>query len=246
MPITPAQAKNTQTGVLSESGLTSDQATFAVDLSQDTGLDPNVIGAWELSEESGSAAQSYQSEGFEDWLNIGGPGAAAGKSFAGFHQGPEVAAADTAAWIKGTLSIPGFGKDVAAEQKIVSAAGTANPQASIAAINSSGWAGPSGYPSLQSLYTKLSGDKTPLASVATAITDPLTGAATVASSIPNAISAGAQEASGIWSAITNPQNWLRALEILGAVIAIYLAMKSLTGADPAAVIEKGAAVAAVA
>lgn len=34
----------------------------------------------------------------------------------------------------------------------------------------------------------------------------------------------------IWSALTNPSNWLRALEILGAVVAIYLGIRSLTGA----------------
>lgn len=34
----------------------------------------------------------------------------------------------------------------------------------------------------------------------------------------------------IWTALTNPSNWLRGLEILGAVVAIYLGLKSLTGA----------------
>lgn len=35
---------------------------------------------------------------------------------------------------------------------------------------------------------------------------------------------------GIWTALTNPSNWLRGLEILGAVVAIYLGLRSLTGA----------------
>jgi hypothetical protein len=35
---------------------------------------------------------------------------------------------------------------------------------------------------------------------------------------------------GIWTALTNPSNWLRGLEILGAVVAIYLGIRSLTGA----------------
>lgn len=34
----------------------------------------------------------------------------------------------------------------------------------------------------------------------------------------------------IWGKITNPSNWLRALEVLGAVVAIYLGVRSLTGA----------------
>lgn len=34
----------------------------------------------------------------------------------------------------------------------------------------------------------------------------------------------------IWGALSNPSNWLRGLEILGAVVAIYLGLRSLTGA----------------
>lgn len=49
-------------------------------------------------------------------------------------------------------------------------------------------------------------------------------AGTVAASAANSL------VPGIWSALTNPSNWLRGLEILGAVIAIYMGLRSLTGA----------------
>ena len=51
--------------------LTSDQQQFASRLASDTGLDPSVVSAWLLAEESGGAAQSRQSQNNNDWLNIG-------------------------------------------------------------------------------------------------------------------------------------------------------------------------------
>lgn len=51
--------------------LTSSQQQFASTLSADTGLNPGVVSAWLLSEESGGAAQSRQAAGNNDWLNIG-------------------------------------------------------------------------------------------------------------------------------------------------------------------------------
>jgi len=35
--------------------------------------------------------------------------------------------------------------------------------------------------------------------------------------------------STIWSALTTPANWLRALELLGGAVAVFLALKALTG-----------------
>src|SRR5947199_4268285 len=51
--------------------LTSGQAEFATRLAAQTGLDPGVISAWLLAEESGSAATSRESAHNNDWLNIG-------------------------------------------------------------------------------------------------------------------------------------------------------------------------------
>lgn len=61
------------------------------------------------------------------------------------------------------------------------------------------------------------------------------GAASAASKITSAATnvPTALETAGviaaIWTALTNPSHWLRALEILGAVVAIYLGVRSLTG-----------------
>lgn len=37
------------------------------------------------------------------------------------------------------------------------------------------------------------------------------------------------ELATIWAALSNPSNWLRALELLGGVVLVYLALKSVTG-----------------
>src|SRR6185437_5592401 len=53
-----------------QSQLTSDQQQFASRLAAQTGLDPSVVSAWLLAEESGGAAQSRQAQNNNDWLNI--------------------------------------------------------------------------------------------------------------------------------------------------------------------------------
>src|SRR5579884_2155288 len=54
-----------------QSQLTTAQQQFAARLAAQTGLDPSVISAWLLAEESGGAAQSRQAQNNNDWLNIG-------------------------------------------------------------------------------------------------------------------------------------------------------------------------------
>ena len=56
---------------VSSSLLTPGQAKFAGRLADLTGLDPRVVSAWELAEESGSAARGREAAGNFDWLNIG-------------------------------------------------------------------------------------------------------------------------------------------------------------------------------
>ena len=51
--------------------LVPNQAEFGARLVADTGLDPYVVAAWLLSEESAGAAQSRQAANNNDWLNIG-------------------------------------------------------------------------------------------------------------------------------------------------------------------------------
>ncbi|HUA72646.1 MAG TPA: hypothetical protein VMA96_16235 [Solirubrobacteraceae bacterium] len=135
--------------------LTSDQQQFASRLASDTGLDPSVVSAWLLAEESGGAAQSRQSQSNNDWLNIGYTDSATYGAGDSIWSDPVTAADATAGWLKGQNTIPGYGTASSGIQGILSTAG--QPAATqIAALQNSGWAS-SGYPSLPSLYQQLAG-----------------------------------------------------------------------------------------
>ena len=133
--------------------LTSDQQQFAAQLSSDTGLNPGVVSAWLLAEESGSAAQSRQSAGNNDWLNIGYTDSGTYGNSDSVWSDPVAAANATAGWLKGQNTIPGYGTASSGIQGILSTVGQA-PAAQIAALQGSGWAS-SGYPDLSSLYTQV-------------------------------------------------------------------------------------------
>jgi hypothetical protein len=133
--------------------LTSGQQQFASRLAAQTGLDPSVISAWLMAEESGGAAQSRQSQNNNDWLNIGYTDSATYGSSDTIWSNPITAADATAGWLKGQDTIPGYGTASAGIQSIVGTAGQA-PAAQIAALQQSGWAS-SGYPSLASLYQQV-------------------------------------------------------------------------------------------
>ena len=135
--------------------LTSDQQQFASRLAGDTGLDPSVVSAWLLAEESGGAAQSRQSQNNNDWLNIGYTDSATYGSSDSVWSDPVTAADATAGWLKGQNTIPGYGTASSGIQGILSTAGQ-SPTAQIAALQGSGWAS-SGYPDLPSLYSQVSG-----------------------------------------------------------------------------------------
>lgn len=135
--------------------LTSAQQTFASRLAARTGLNPQVVSAWVLAEESGSAAQSRQSQGNNDWLNIGYTDSGTYGSADSLWSDPVSAADATAGWLKGQNTIPGYGTASGGIQGILSTAGQ-SPQAQVAAIQGSGWAS-SGYPDLPGLLTQLSG-----------------------------------------------------------------------------------------
>jgi hypothetical protein len=133
--------------------LTSDQQQFASRLAADTGLDPSVVSAWLLAEESGGAAQSRQSENNNDWLNIGYTDSATYGSGDSIWSNPVNAADATAGWLKGENTIPGYGTASSGIQGILSTAGS-SPATQIAALQNSGWAS-SGYPDLPSLYSQV-------------------------------------------------------------------------------------------
>ena len=135
--------------------LTSDQQQFASRLAADTGLDPSVVSAWLLAEESGGAAQSRQSQNNNDWLNIGYTDSATYGASDSVWSDPTTAADAAAGWLKGQNTIPGYGTASSGIQAILSTAG--QPAATqIAALQNSGWAS-SGYPSLPSLYQQVAG-----------------------------------------------------------------------------------------
>ncbi len=135
--------------------LTSSQQQFASRLSADTGLNPGVVSAWMLAEESGGAAQSRQSAGNNDWLNIGYTDSATYGSSDSVWSNPTSAANATADWLKGQDSIPGYGTASGGIQAILNTVGQ-SPSAQISALQNSGWAS-SGYPDLGSLYAQVTG-----------------------------------------------------------------------------------------
>jgi hypothetical protein len=133
--------------------LTSAQQQFASRLAADTGLDPGVVSAWLLAEESGAAAQSRQAAGNNDWLNIGYTDSGTYGAADSVWSDPTTAADATAGWLKGQNTIPGYGTASAGIQAILQTVGQ-GPAAQIAALQGSGWAS-SGYPSLPALYQQV-------------------------------------------------------------------------------------------
>ena len=136
-----------------QSQLPSSQQQFASELAAQTGLDPSVVSAWLLAEESGGAAQSRQAQNNNDWLNIGYTDSGTFGSSDSVWSNPVTAADATAGWLKGQNTIPGYGTASSGIQAILSTAGQpASTQ--ISALQNSGWAS-SGYPSLPSLYQQV-------------------------------------------------------------------------------------------
>jgi hypothetical protein len=135
--------------------LTTAQQAFASRLAADTGLDPGVVSAWLVAEESGSAAQSRQAANNNDWLNIGYTDSGTYGATDPVWSDPTTAADATAGWLKGQNTISGYGTASAGVQSILATAGQP-PAAQIAALQNSGWAS-SGYPDLPSLYQSVTG-----------------------------------------------------------------------------------------
>jgi hypothetical protein len=135
--------------------LTSGQQQFASQLASDTGLDPGVVSAWMLSEESGGAATGRQTANNNDWLNIGYTDGGTFGATDPVWSDPTAAADATAGWLKGQNTIPGYGTASSGIQAIVATAGQP-PATQISALQTSGWAS-SGYPDLPSLYQQVVG-----------------------------------------------------------------------------------------
>ncbi|HEY9714297.1 MAG TPA: hypothetical protein V6C72_12580, partial [Chroococcales cyanobacterium] len=168
LPNIPDAANKDIAAVEGNSLLTQNQQAFVEELAKKTGLDANVLGAQVLSEESGSAAQSREAAGNNDWLNIGYTDSGQrGTSNSVWFGDPKAAADATAAWISGKWDDPGFGTAAPGIQDILKTAGQ-SPETQMQAIKDSGWAS-GGYTNLESVYQEiLSNDKphTPVASQA--------------------------------------------------------------------------------
>lgn len=134
-------------GNVTSSLLNRNQQVFGSIVSQNTGLDPNVVAAWIHSEEP--ASSSSAPNGANNWLNIGSTDSGYIGGSNSFWNDPQSAGAFTAQWIQGKPE-PGYGTASAGIQAIMSTAGQ-SPQAQIAAIQGSGWAS-SGYPNLPAVY----------------------------------------------------------------------------------------------
>jgi hypothetical protein len=148
-----AQDSSTSLSAGAQSQMTSGQQQFASRLAAQTGLDPSVVSAWLLAEESGGAAQSRQAQNNNDWLNIGYTDSGTYGSADSIWSNPITAADATAGWLKGQNTIPGYGTASSGIQGILSTAGQP-PAVQIAALQHSGWAS-SGYPSLPALYQRV-------------------------------------------------------------------------------------------
>lgn len=126
--------------------LTPGQRTFATQLAAETGMNPQVVAAWMLAEQSGGAATSRESAGNHNWLNIGYTDSATYGASASVWSDPASAAHATAGWLKGEDTVDGYGKASAGVQSILNSAGQ-SPEAQMQALQRSGWAS-SGYPDL--------------------------------------------------------------------------------------------------
>ena len=120
---------------VSSSLLTSGQEKFAGRLAELTGLDPRVVAAWELAEESGGAAQGREAASNFNWLNIGYFDSGAGKIAFDKEFGDPISGAEqTAKFLKGE-----WGGASSSIRAILNSVGH-SPAEQMAAIANSDWA----------------------------------------------------------------------------------------------------------
>lgn len=146
--------------------LPPNEARFVAGVAAQTGLDPRVVAAWVIAEEGYRNVPVGHND--HNFLNIGNTDTKwYGSSV---WATSDSAISHTAAWIKGTYSVPGFGRAAPGIRRIVQTAGQpADKQ--IAAIANSGWAssGYNGGADLRRIYNDLRGIKLPGASAADAV-----------------------------------------------------------------------------
>jgi hypothetical protein len=115
--------------------LTHGQETFVGKLAALTGLNPRVVGAWALAEESSGYAEGREADGNNNWLNIGYFDSGAGRiAFNKAFDNPDSAAEKTADFLDGK-----WGGASPSIRSILGSAGK-SPEQQIAAIADSNWA----------------------------------------------------------------------------------------------------------
>lgn len=146
--------------------LSKSQQQFVTGVAARTGLSPRVVAAWVVAEEGYRKTPVGHAD--HNWLNIGNTDTkwyGGGDSWSD----PNRAARLTAKWIKGTYSVPGFGRAAPGIRRIVRTAGQ-SPDKQIQAIANSGWAssGYEGGSTLRNLYHQIQGvgDQPPVTQVA--------------------------------------------------------------------------------
>src|SRR5215472_6842265 len=115
---------------------TPGQLQFVSRYAQQTGLNPQVVAAQVYNEMNGPAAASRQAAGNHDWLNIGYTDSGPMGTGNAVWSNPITAADASANWVKGTYSVPGFGKASSGIQGILNTVGK-GPAAQIAALQNS-------------------------------------------------------------------------------------------------------------
>lgn len=126
--------------------LSKQQGKFLASLYKNApNLDPQFLKGW-LIAENPAGAKSTPQHGNQNWLNIGNTDSKF-YSQGGAYSNPVQAGKNTARWLKGQWSMPGFGR---ASQGIIDFANSHGRENNIRALQKSGWAS-SGYPNLESI-----------------------------------------------------------------------------------------------
>lgn len=228
---TAAAAPNETTQTRPGQVLNADQLSFANTLAKLTGLDPNVAAAWVLQEGGSATGGKY------NYLNIGNTDSGARSNASVWSVSPVAAATATAGWLKGTPNAVPGSPSTGSHYTGIFAAIPQGAEAQIRAIQASPFA-TSHEPNLgadwdeiqQSGGTGAGANTNATESVPSALSDP-TG--TLSSLNPLNGITGAVEA--FLSALTNPQFWLRAVEVVGGGLLLIFGLASLTGLGPSKV-----------
>lgn len=238
--------------------LTLNQQIFSLVLASEAKLNPNVVAAWVLNEQSGSAAAYYQNgpafyggKPYNNWLNIGVTQASDETN--GLHgttssiwSDPVQAAQATAKWIATGQGVPNWARSSSVDLKP-----GGSPAEQIAAIQGSGWAS-GGETALPSLYNEIVGagglqitdqQKNAVIGYATKpnfgglLDNPVSlltlGIAgtpgSPVSSVVNTVSGAVSGTASLVGALTNPATWIRVGKFAFGSVLMFMGLKELSG-----------------